>query len=51
MIRAEIDLDEIGRWRDEEIIYPNRRPLLYREIGKNHLDVPALSFHDPERAR
>ena len=51
VIRAEIDLDEIGRWRDEEIIYPNRRPLLYREIGKNHLDVPALSFHDPERAR
>lgn len=30
----EIDFDLIGRWREEEMIYRHRRPLLYREIGR-----------------
>lgn len=34
IIETEIDLREVQRWRKEEQIYPNRRPLLYREIAK-----------------
>jgi predicted amidohydrolase len=34
VIEAEIDFKEVQRWRNEEQIYPNRRPLLYREIAK-----------------
>ncbi|MEJ2697517.1 MAG: carbon-nitrogen hydrolase family protein [Candidatus Sulfobium sp.] len=41
VIQAEIDLDDIQSWREEEVIYPNRRPLLYREIVKK-------SSHPPE---
>ncbi|MEJ2682964.1 MAG: carbon-nitrogen hydrolase family protein [Candidatus Sulfobium sp.] len=36
VIQAEIDLDDVWTWRDEEVIYPNRRPLLYREITKKN---------------
>jgi len=36
IIEAVIDLNEIQRWRREEEIYPNRRPLLYREIVNRH---------------
>jgi predicted amidohydrolase len=31
---AEIDLSDVDKWRDEEAIFPNRQPLLYREIVK-----------------
>lgn len=34
VLQAEIDLDDIEDWREEEAIYPNRRPLLYRDIAK-----------------
>jgi len=36
IIKADIDLDEVQRWRNEEKIYPNRRPLLYRDIVNLH---------------
>jgi len=36
IIEAGIDLNEIQRWRNEEKIYPNRHPLLYREIVNLH---------------
>ena len=36
IIEAEIDLAEVEQWREEEQIYPNRRPLLYRDIVKSH---------------
>lgn len=42
VIQAEIDLDDIRSWREEEVIYPNRRPLLYREIAKKTV-APAES--------
>jgi predicted amidohydrolase len=41
IILAEIDLDQVDRWRQEEPIYTNRRPLLYRAIARRppvHLD-------------
>lgn len=34
IIETNIDLDEAQRWRRQEQIYMNRRPLLYREIVK-----------------
>jgi predicted amidohydrolase len=37
VIQAEIDLDDIQGWREEEVIYANRRPLLYREIAKKNV--------------
>jgi len=36
IIEAGIDLNEIQKWRREEEIYSNRRPLLYREIVNRH---------------
>ena len=36
IIEVDIDLDEVHRWRNEEQIYPNRRPLLYRDIVNRH---------------
>lgn len=34
ILYAEIDLDDVDRWREEEMIYQNRRTLLYRDILK-----------------
>ncbi len=34
ILRVDIDLEEVERWRREEPIFKNRRPLLYREITK-----------------
>jgi predicted amidohydrolase len=34
IMEIKIDLKEARRWREQEAIYPNRRPLLYREIVK-----------------
>ncbi len=36
IIESDIDLDEVREWRLEEAIYPNRRPLLYRDIVNRH---------------
>lgn len=36
IIEAEIDLGEVVGWREEEKIFPYRRPLLYREIVNRH---------------
>lgn len=40
VIQAEIDLDDLQSWREEEVIYPNRRPLLYRNITKEGYVLP-----------
>ncbi len=44
IIEADIDLNEASRWRGEEVIFPNRRPLLYREISNRH----ALEKPEPD---
>ena len=36
ILKAEIDLAEIGNWREQEPIFPHRRPLLYREVVDRH---------------
>ena len=36
IIETTLDLGEVRQWRAEEAIFPNRRPLLYREIGNRH---------------
>lgn len=41
ILESRIDLEQVMHWRDEESIYPNRRPLLYREIVNRHRKGPA----------
>ena len=36
VFEAEIDLEEVSRWRAEEQIFDYRRPLLYREVVNRH---------------
>lgn len=36
ILEADIDLRKVQRWRDQEQIYPYRKPLLYREIVNRH---------------
>jgi len=36
ILKAEIDLADIGNWREQEPIFPYRRPLLYREVVNRH---------------
>lgn len=36
VLNCEVDLDEVERWRKEERVFIDRRPLLYREIGRSH---------------
>jgi len=36
VFESEIDLGAVGRWRNEERVFPYRRPLLYREIVNRH---------------
>jgi predicted amidohydrolase len=36
ILEADIDLTEVGRWQEQEPIFPYRRPLLYREIVNQH---------------
>lgn len=33
ILRVEIDLEEVDRWRAEEVVFAHRRPELYRSIG------------------
>lgn len=49
IINTDIDLDEVQRWRSEERIYPNRRPLLYRKIVDRH--TPDFLTFDTEELR
>lgn len=37
VVTHEIDLDEVRKWREEEQIFLNRKPLLYRDIWKRTL--------------
>ena len=39
ILETTIDLSEVHQWRMDEAIFPNRRPLLYREIGNRHKPV------------
>lgn len=41
VVSVEIDLDMVESWREEEIIFPNRRPLLYRRVAGSNKEVPA----------
>jgi omega-amidase len=54
IIEAEIDLNEIQRWRNEEQIYPHRRPLLYRReiVNLHRPELVTLESKpiEPERA-
>ena len=36
IIRADINLNEVKKWREQEQLYPYRRPLLYRKIVGRH---------------
>jgi predicted amidohydrolase len=36
VFEVEIDLEEVAGWRTEEMIFPYRRPLLYREVVNRH---------------
>lgn len=39
--RVEFDLQEAAAWREEEIIFPNRRPHLYRRVSDRNKEIPA----------
>lgn len=46
VLEVEIDLAQVDRWRDEEEIFPNRKPELYRQIG--HSGTPSRSRRELE---
>jgi predicted amidohydrolase len=54
IIEANIDLNEVQRWRNEERIYPNRRPRLYRReivnLHRSELVTLQSKPREPERA-
>lgn len=39
VLELKIDLGEVGTWREQEVIFPNRRPLLYRRVSSRRKDV------------
>ena len=51
VLEAEIDLEEVDRWRQEEHIFPYRRPLLYREVVNRHRAGTLLPAQLPEDIR
>jgi predicted amidohydrolase len=51
IIEANIDLNEVHKWRNEEQVYPNRRPLLYREIVNCHKPSLMTSKTEPQESR
>lgn len=51
VFHQEIDFDEIARWREEEMIYRHRRPLLYREIGREKSKRAKVSSMPKPRRR
>jgi predicted amidohydrolase len=42
ILEANIDIGKVHTWRNEEQIYTNRRPLLYREIVNRHKQEPEV---------
>jgi predicted amidohydrolase len=50
IIEAEIDLEAIDAWRQEERLYPNRRPLLYRQIARRPSERPSSFPAQGDRA-
>lgn len=48
---CEIDLDEVERWRNEERVFIDRRPLLYRDIGRSHVESSVLKRSSARRRR
>ncbi len=51
IIKAHIDLNEVRRWRKEEEIYLNRRPLLYREIVNRHKSELMISSTEAQEPK
>ncbi len=45
VVTARIDLAEADRWREEEAIFPHRRPVLYRELVRRA--IPASPVSEP----
>jgi omega-amidase len=39
VVSLEIDQDAVEGWRQEEILFPNRRPLLYRRISDRNREI------------
>jgi predicted amidohydrolase len=49
ILEADIQMEDLRRWRYEEAIYTNRRPLLYRDIGRRQTEFPPpLRSPEPE---
>ncbi|MBU1276380.1 MAG: carbon-nitrogen hydrolase family protein [Proteobacteria bacterium] len=44
--QVELDLGQAEAWREQEPIYPNRRPLLYRRVASRNKEIPG-----PKRER
>lgn len=42
IVKAEIDLRNVIKWRKQEDIYYSRRPILYREITNRHIESRAV---------
>ena len=51
IIKAEINPSEVRQWRLEEAIYPNRRPLLYREIVNRHKSDVTISSVEAQKPK
>ncbi|MDY7037972.1 MAG: carbon-nitrogen hydrolase family protein [Thermodesulfobacteriota bacterium] len=50
ILEADIDIRKVKKWRDQEQIYPHRRPLLYREIANRHKqDFMAFAKEGPDQ--
>ncbi len=41
VVSMDIDLEEAESWREEEILFANRRPLLYRRVSSRNKNIPA----------
>lgn len=39
VVSVDIDREAVDSWREEEVIYPNRRPLLYRRISDRNREI------------
>lgn len=50
ILEADVDLRKVRKWRDQERIYPYRRPLLYREIANRHKQgLTPLASQSPDQ--
>jgi predicted amidohydrolase len=50
LVTAEFDLAEVAKWRAEEVVFPNRRPLLYRELADRSKGARVPPGLEPEGA-